>query len=181
MLYKLDTKLLKIFQRISDWFQSLLGSNNFLLAKVFLGLSIFLILSAGIQLFYTGIGIVIAFSIFIIVMYMLFTALTWSYIIDAELSCKNNPTLANPNVIRMQFVRIMEVILFVFCSTIFTYAIIGTPDGEIHTLLSMIFFLLQITTHTLSMYFASCTPKPPSGNKVNNPKTSGRFQILIGR
>ena len=154
----IDSFLLdRVFQPFAHWFQDWTGKNNFSLSRVFIYISYFChILYVLSSLFLrkpssTGSVIIrVAFS-FLALFLMLWTIGNT----EREVKGSLENALANPRKLSLQWVRIFSVFLDI--SNLYI------PNNE--STLRLLTGILAGINFTLSIYFVSCTPKPPSTSK----------------
>jgi hypothetical protein len=169
MLKKVDEKTLKFFQKISDWFQLWLGISNFALAKFLLIVSAFSFLSESIERFFGNTWDF--FNVLAICIAVILTLGIWIEIDSSERSCRNNPVFSNPSVIKLSFWRLISLFGFTlailaFIVYILTFVLNSPLTKEKHAFLADVYHHLYKAVFFMSVYFASCTPRPPSRSKI---------------
>lgn len=162
----------RVFQRISDWFQKLVGKDNFFLARCFLGIWV---ISLYIPILLT-LGSVFA-KIFLLLVIGAFAAFLLSLIQKSEQNTRRNSktestTCFNPSRQSLKIYRLFGLIFWLYDFLEFI-AEIAHGIGS----MAKVQFLLCGISYLSLLYFASCTPKPPGENLLK--KFLGHLRDLL--
>lgn len=161
---KIDSFILKKFQKSADFLQITFGITCFSLSR-------YLIIAwAAVDVFVhclgiSDTGVVISFSPFVIVP-MLLCVLYIVYINQAEKECKRAPGCKNFLELKFQFARLMLVFMFTVSVVFFAFSSSagGLKGFAEHYVRKFVFIVT--TMWLFGLYFASCTPLPPQKSKL---------------
>lgn len=179
----LDSRILKIFQRISDWSQINFGINNFVIAK-----SLLICYVIGYSLYLQRVFVLGLFNTFDIAWYIItpfYVGYLTSVIISSEREWKNNnPVFKNTAEYKLVIYRRLEGISLIFklltiLSIIYHLISIKAVAQKKDNLSHMyeIVFNIMVIFRFLFVFFGSCTPKPPDKSRIK--KFVDRFVDMV--
>jgi hypothetical protein len=172
---KIDSIVVLLFQRVSDWFQIWIGINNFVIVRLLSTLLaasvVIVVVLESFQdkrlLYLFDAGALLAYSIGFFVKS-----------ITGERKCKNNPQFANPFYEQIRWLRYtiiglitMSLLFFFFYGVLHTLsmpkkredlAVLSRPISRI----TYTYRFIMLISFVCNIFFLCCTPKPPSKSKI---------------
>lgn len=170
----IDSEILKVFQKVSNWAQDMFGVTNFMIARVIYivsAIAILIIFLVGLTVQGFSFGPIF---FFVGMSYFLFGV--HISLNHAENACRENPLFRNPYRVRFMQTRYILLLLFIWnaiTSNIVFNLIKHTSNEDMFNLKIGVSIRYVIDLFLCLVYFASCTPKPykPSKTKVLLQKT----------
>lgn len=163
----LDTLLLQMFQKISDWFQDWIGVDNFKIARFLLVIQA-IIHVASITLAYIILDADV-FTAILAVGLVLMSRNAYAAIIMFEEKQKNSPNFLNQAVYLLASERTSSIVYaaFAMIPIIGMFQSLDTPHdlkllGKVFVTFLSFIGIIKVIIY----YFISCTPKPKKPSKI---------------